>query len=228
MYIFLGSDERHGPRAVLHCAHILKRAVGTRAAKTDRCSVSLFDILVHLFPRAAHELRNLGDILDTPAYGMILAEQIHSVFDRFKFCLVPWPKENSEPNMYKVVKFTNVEIPGLQESVIKFEDHSHKYQETLEPPPVHGHHLRSGQQRPATSSGVALPNPRLIAIHAAVTNIMHMSGAAGFIDYILRKWGDELPKLKVPKADELEDLNYLASAFAAVDLTPGMGSLTIH
>ncbi len=164
----------------------------------DRCSVSLFDILVHLFPRAAYELRNLGDILDTPANGTILAEQIHSVFDRFKFCLVPWvsfdynlcvlriqlddllqPKENPEPNMYKVVKFTNVEIPGLQASVIKFEDHSHQHQETLEPPPAHDYHLRSGQQRPATSSGVALPN-------------------------------------------------YLASAFAAVDLTPGMGSLTIH
>jgi hypothetical protein len=37
------TDERHGPRAVLHCAHILKRAVGTRAAKTVSTNDHLFD-----------------------------------------------------------------------------------------------------------------------------------------------------------------------------------------
>ena len=37
------TDERHGARAVLHCAHILKRAVGTRAAKTVSIDNHLFD-----------------------------------------------------------------------------------------------------------------------------------------------------------------------------------------
>ena len=73
-----------------------------------------------------------------------------------------------------------------------------------------------------------LPDPEFIGIHSAVANIMRMSGAAEFIDYVLQRWGGEFPKLKVPKTDELKDLNYLASAFAAIDLVPGIGSLTVH
>jgi len=124
------------------------------------------------------------------------------------------------------VKLFRAKLRDIKESVIKFEDHSHKHQQ----PPLqeHDHNLRSGQKQPTTSSGVALPDSQFIAIHAAVAHILHLSGAAGFIDYVLRRWGDEFPKLKVPKADELEDLNYLASAFAAADLTPGMGNPAIH
>ncbi|KAF8334354.1 hypothetical protein F5887DRAFT_1108277 [Amanita rubescens] len=214
--------------AFLQCAHILKRAVGVRAARADHESVSLFDILIHLFPRAASRLRDLGDKLDAPGNGIMLSSEIHLAFDHFVFCLMPWPKENPDPDTYKIVRLSWDKIPGLEESIVKFEDHSHKHRAPLQPHPAHNYHLRSGQQEPSiTPSGVDLPDPEFIAIHAAVTNIMHMSGAAGFIDYVLRRWSDEFPKLKVPKADELEDLNYLASAFAAADLTPGMGSISI-
>lgn len=90
----------------LQCAHILKRAVGTRASRTvsliafrnsflitslqDHGAVSLFDILVNLFPRAASRLRDLGDTLDTPSNGIMLDMQTHHSFDQFRFCLVPW------------------------------------------------------------------------------------------------------------------------------------------
>ena len=126
------------------------------------------------------------------------------------------------------MKLFRAKLRDIKESAIKFEDHSHKHQKPSPLPQEHDYNLHSGQKQPTTSSGVALPDPQFIAIHAAVAHILHMSGAAGFIDYVLRRWGDEFPKLRVPKADELEDLNYLASAFAAADLTPGMGSIVIH
>jgi len=143
--------------------------------------------------------------------------------------------ENPNPNTYKVVKFCVGDIHSLNAGcIIKFEDHSHKNRAPLQPPPAHNYHPRSEQQEPTTPDGasVDLPDPEFIAIHAAVTNVMHMTGAAGFIDCILQRWGDEFPKLKVPKADELKDLNYLASAFAAVDLISlgltGSSFTTLH
>ena len=38
---------------------------------------------------------------------------------------------------------------------------------------------------------VSLPDPQLIAIHAAIAGILHMSGAGGFFDILFEKLGGD-------------------------------------
>ncbi len=51
-------------------------------------NVSLFDIIFNLFPSAVTKLRNMVDILDAPENGMMIANNLHSLFDDFAFCLM--------------------------------------------------------------------------------------------------------------------------------------------
>ena len=53
----------------------------------DNNSVSLFDILLHLFPNAAMKLNNLWG---TPANWITLAVGVDSAFHGFSFSLVPY------------------------------------------------------------------------------------------------------------------------------------------
>ncbi len=53
-------------------------------------TVSLFDILLNLFPHAAAKLKSLADVLDTPENAMTLGVGVHGSFDNFSFCLVNW------------------------------------------------------------------------------------------------------------------------------------------
>ncbi|KAF8334529.1 hypothetical protein F5887DRAFT_1285905 [Amanita rubescens] len=86
----------------LTCAHILKRGAGTHEGQTDNNSVSLFDILLHLFPNAAMKLNNLWD---TPANWITLSKGVENAFHGFFLSLVPYHKDSPQPNTYKVVKF---------------------------------------------------------------------------------------------------------------------------
>jgi hypothetical protein len=36
---------------------------------------------------------------------------------------------------------------------------------------------------------IDLPDPQFIAIHAAIAEVLHMSGAGGFLDELFRKFG---------------------------------------
>ena len=72
-----------------------------------------------------------------------------------------------------------------------------------------------------------LPNPHFIKIHAAVAHILHLSGAAGFIDFVKREFGDDFPRLLRPKDDIKEDLDLLATTFAALDLQEHTRSMPI-
>lgn len=48
------------------------------------------------------------------------------------------------------------------------------------------------------------PSPRLLALHRAIANIMHLSGAAGYVDEILRDM-----EFKDTRADGSTELGYL-------------------
>ena len=47
------------------------------------------------------------------------------------------------------------------------------------------------------SSGLPLPNPRYLELHAAAANVAHLSGAAQYIDKIFR----DLEEVKVQSED---------------------------
>ena len=56
----------------------------------DCDNVSLFDILINLFPSAASRIKNNVAELDSPANGMMINYTLRDLFNRFCFCLVPW------------------------------------------------------------------------------------------------------------------------------------------
>jgi hypothetical protein len=60
--------------------------------------------------------------------------------------------------------------------IIKFTDHSMEFQ----PSKVHG-----SRKRPRE---ISLPNPKFLAIHAAIAGILHTSGAGEFLDELFEKY----------------------------------------
>jgi len=113
--------------------------------------------------------------------------------------------------MYEVVNLNAGGLPCLNPgSIIKFVDYSYKH------------------QQPATSSGVALPDPEFLAIHASIANIMHKSGAILFIDYLVFGMGNEFPDLCVLGKDEFQDLDHLALIFSVLDLSFQMAHVTVQ
>lgn len=112
--------------------------------------------------------------------------------------------------MYEVVNLNAGGLPYLNAgSIIKFVDHSYKH------------------QQPATLSGVALPDPELLGIHASIANMMHKSGAILFMDYA--GWlGYYFPDLRVLGKDEYQDLDNLALIFSALDLFFQMTYVTVQ
>jgi hypothetical protein len=102
--------------------------------------------------------------------------------------------------MYEVVNLNACRLPYLiPGSIIKFVDYSYK------------------DQQPTTSSGVALPDPEFLAIHASIANILHKSGAILFIDY-MAGMSNRFPDLRVLGKDEYQDLDNLALVFSVLDL----------
>ena len=86
-------------------------------------------------------------------------------------------------NQYKVKIYGNWHgIPDMTEDDSKdvtFVDHSEEFQDPREP---------GSRKRPHE---VSLPDPQLIAIHAAIAGVLHMSGAGGFFDNLFEKLGGD-------------------------------------
>ena len=128
-------------------------------------------------------------------------------------------------NTYEI-KVLRGNPPGIDpdaQKIVVFEDHSHKHDR--EPLPL-DHSPGSGNGR-AERRGVSLPDPQFINIHAAVAHILHLSGAADFIDLVTREFGDDFPRLLRPKDKNMEDLDLLAVTFAALDLQDHTRSMPI-
>ena len=69
---------------------------------------------------------------------------------------------------------------------------------------------------------IDLPNPRYIAIHAAIAEILNMSGAGRFFDQLLNKFKDDEGKVPAVRSwPDLEHLmlrEYLAKLFQSVEV----------
>ena len=125
----------------------------------------------------------------------------------------------------KVLQGNPLGIDSGTRKIVVFEDNSHKHTRDQDPLPSN-RNLRSGNRR-AEGRGVSLPEPHFIKIHAAVAHILHLSGAADFIDLVKREFGDDFPRLLRPKDKNMEDLDLLAATFAALDLQDHTRSMEI-
>lgn len=73
--------------------------------------------------------------------------------------------------------YNNISIMGLSErSSIHFKDHSNDFS------------VDSVRKR---KRSIALPNPHYVAIHSALAEILHVSGAGRFFDKLLTGYRDE-------------------------------------
>ncbi|KIK42238.1 hypothetical protein CY34DRAFT_12498 [Suillus luteus UH-Slu-Lm8-n1] len=92
---------------------------------------------------------DLASIIDNPENGMILDVIMHDPFDSYKWCLLPIDVLHK----YTVHWFRHVPAGLGNFTEVQFEDHS--------------------------QTGIQLPNPTFIALHAAVAHVSHFNPLGG-------------------------------------------------
>lgn len=75
---------------------------------------------------------------------------------------------------------------------IQFQDHSGEFEES--------------NSRKRKAPGIDLPSAKFIAIHAAIAEILHMSGAGRFLDELFKKFGDGGGSSPVRCWEDLENM----------------------
>ncbi|KIJ32098.1 hypothetical protein M422DRAFT_266188 [Sphaerobolus stellatus SS14] len=197
-----------GVGAPLEVSHIIKRAVGVFNVQKDDGSLATWDIIRHYTDWDAKRTQEVGEQLDTPLNGMLIIMLLHPGWDDYAWTLKPVVGNNDQaiPNTYEVEVLTPDEFPDLVlrksdgtlvNRRVTFEDHGVK-------PDVQALVAKDGKinikhQRP-------LPDPDLIALHRAISRVLHLSGAGEIIDSAFRKAeaaGITVPSKKIRTTDEL-------------------------
>ncbi|KAF9560114.1 hypothetical protein CPC08DRAFT_762902 [Agrocybe pediades] len=182
------------PVANVVVAHILRRAVGefnaNHESKSFKSAVTTFDILVNFTHLPVKTLEELHDQLDDPSNGMALEMNAHAAFDDFLWCL----KRTETEHVYDL-KTLHPHAPLLKKPEnyqVSFKDHSNQF-------PLDNAHTKY--------RSVDLPDPRYIAIHSAIAEILHMSGAGNFFDDLLDDYRDDEDNVPAVRSwSELEAL----------------------
>ncbi|KAG5649626.1 hypothetical protein H0H81_002791 [Sphagnurus paluster] len=200
-------------RVRLVAAHILRRAIGEfdedHNSKSFKSAVTTFDILVNFTRLPVKTLEELGDQLDNPSNGLILEKNAHEAFDSFNWCL----RQTEEEHVYDLKIFNYEGILRKPESNrISFKDHSDDFSP----------HSTRKRNLP-----VDLPDPHLIAIHAAIAGILNMSGAGKFFDELLDKYTDEEGNVPAVRSwPELETL--MVEGLVSASVTEALQSITAY
>ena len=100
------------------------------------------------------------------------------------------------PNTYCIEALRPRNMPAIpSKNIITFQDHSVADQEYLEE--------ENKEYFTKPRYGVPLPDPELIALHRAIANVLHMSGAGDAIDVAMRRLFPQGPPVKAMDADSL-------------------------
>lgn len=119
---------------------------------------------------------DLASIIDNPENGMTLDVMVHKLFDDYMWCLHP----TDVLHKYTVHWFRRVPAGLGNFTEVQFQDHS--------------------------QTGIQLPNPTFIALHAAVAHVLHLSGAAEVIDKVYNAFSDE--GSTVPSGDRASEEDF--------------------
>ncbi|KAG1856769.1 hypothetical protein F4604DRAFT_1958484 [Suillus subluteus] len=111
-------------------------------------------IIKHYTKLPENIMDDLAGIIDNPENGMLLDVTMHRRFNSYAWCLHP----TDVLPKYKVHWFHHVSLGMGNFTEVQFQDHS--------------------------QTGIELPDPRFIALHAAVAHVLHLSGAAKVIDKV--------------------------------------------
>ncbi|EMD32678.1 hypothetical protein CERSUDRAFT_118445 [Gelatoporia subvermispora B] len=131
---------------------------------------------------------NPEKFLRSPANGMYLNPEMRKTFDRFYWYLLPL----DEPNTYRYVPLhedMDDAVPAHR-TLVTFSDHS--------------------------GLGIALPHPRLVGLHAALTRVLHHTGTGEFFDRMFDRYLGEDHDLAAPVGKFCGDDLELRMALLAV------------
>ncbi|KAF8586129.1 hypothetical protein K439DRAFT_1659900 [Ramaria rubella] len=176
-----------GPKATLEAAHILKRAVAIFDNKQEKSVIATWDIIRQYAHWPETTLGSMLDLIDEPENGFLLQHDLHQGFEKLWWTLIP---ETTIPNTYRVKLFRGDAIPWPHNKVITFKNH--------EPP--------EGLLKVPSPKTHPLPNPSFLALHAALAQVLHMSGAGEVIDLYMDRLSKDrhgVPSDKIRHGDEL-------------------------
>ncbi|KAF8956807.1 hypothetical protein BDZ97DRAFT_1737811 [Flammula alnicola] len=204
------------PQVTLKACHILRRAVATFDDDTTsaffKSAATTFDILVNFTRLSVETLEELESCIDDASNGIMLQGDIHDGFDIFDWCLKPTQVDNE----YTVKIFTDRRLFGFYgrsaDALVTFRDRSGEF--------------RSSKSQKRVRE-IALPDPHLISIHAAIAGILHMSGAGKFFDELLDRYQDK--DRDVPPVRSWPDLEKVIGEEALRDsVTATLAAVGVH
>ncbi|TCD63937.1 hypothetical protein EIP91_004747 [Steccherinum ochraceum] len=160
-----GHTENVGVSAHLEAAHILRRSIFTEKSSASSQPPATIDILKH-FARLSDDAGNeLTRSIDTLENMFMLQSDWHKRFDAFDWCLIPDELDGSEKSSTEqwctLKSFLEITLPGDRRSDrIVFKNNA------------------------SPDHDLKVPNPKYLAIHAAITHVLHMSGAGRVLNLI--------------------------------------------
>ncbi|OBZ67865.1 hypothetical protein A0H81_12270 [Grifola frondosa] len=158
------------------------------AARILRRSISTLpatlDLLRHFAALPKDLVDDFSAQLDAPENGMMLRVELHIAYDRFWFCLLA----TEEINVYTIRWFSDVPTAAAGVREVRFTNHSRH--------------------------GTPLPNPKFIAIHAAIAHVLHLSGAGEVIDAVIDRFFEN----GVVPADRVADDDDMALRMSLLDI----------
>ncbi|KAG2131742.1 hypothetical protein DEU56DRAFT_981791 [Suillus clintonianus] len=160
-------DGEHRPAssdqawAILTGAHILKRAIGVFTL--DRVRISLPAATLNIIRQYSgifeETIQDMARLVGDPSTGVMLQGDVHTVFDKLKVYLEQTERENEY--VVKEVSSGWWIHRDVLDRTITFRNHA------------------------APTRDISLPNPHFIVLHAAISQILHMSGASEVFAQIL-------------------------------------------
>ncbi|KAF8867688.1 hypothetical protein CPB84DRAFT_1970401 [Gymnopilus junonius] len=162
------------PRLGLVGAHILPMAISEfdkdHDSKSFQSAMTTFDILINFARIPVQTIEELRDKLNDPSNGMTLQYDGRTAFDRFYWCL----KRTEKEHVYDLKIFEDEGILRQPENNrISFHDHSNDF---------------LSDSTCKRNLPVNLPDHHHIAIHAAIAEVLNMSGAGRFFDELLAEY----------------------------------------
>ncbi|KAG1747795.1 uncharacterized protein EDB91DRAFT_1114873 [Suillus paluster] len=161
-------DGEHRPASsdqawvTLTGAHILKRAVGVFTLERPHTAAATWNIIRHYSGMSKETIQDMERLVDDPSNGMMLQGDVHTVFDKLKVYLEQTERENEY--VVKEVSSRRWIHRDILDRTITFRNHA------------------------APTRDIPLPNPHFITLHAAISRILHMSGAAEVFAQILDRY----------------------------------------
>ncbi|KAG1720571.1 uncharacterized protein EDB91DRAFT_1280582 [Suillus paluster] len=161
-------DGEHRPASsdqawvTLTGAHILKWAVGVFTLEQAHTAAATWNIIRHYSGISEETIQDMERLVDDPSNSMMLEPYAHTVFDKLKVYLEQMEREDEY--VVKEVSSGRWIHRNILDRTITFRNHT------------------------APTRDIPLPNPHFIALHAAISRILHMSGAAEVFAQILDRY----------------------------------------